>query len=271
MPEEQIQYLPPDRICTDRQARETFDEETLAGLAESLREVGQQQPLRLRRDGDRLVIVDGERRWRAAKMAGLTVLAVIIEEKELCEAEVIHRQLVSNCQRDDLTAWEKSQAIQRLMKEAGWTASQTAKKLGLSPASVTRLLAPLGLPESIRRQLEAGEISGSAAYELARVEDPAKQAELAARVASGELSRDGLSVVVKRTKKPASDKAPAKSARVVLTLGEGRTMTIAGPALTGIETLVSWLEELLTSCRKAQRSGFAVDTLQKMLKDQAGN
>src|SRR5208282_712517 len=158
MATEQIQYFTLDRISVAPQVRKHFDEEALAGLAQSLREIGQQQPIRVRREGERLVIVDGERRYRAAKKAGMPTIGVVIDEKELCAGEVLHRQLIANIQREDLSPMEKARAIDELLKETGWTATVVASKIGLSNATVSRLLSLLNLPDNIQQQVSAGEV-----------------------------------------------------------------------------------------------------------------
>jgi ParB family transcriptional regulator, chromosome partitioning protein len=269
MPEEQIQYLPLDRITVAPQVRGHFDEESLAGLAQSLRELGQQVPIRVRRAGDKLIIVDGERRHRAAKKAGLPTLAVIIEEKELCQAEILHRSLVLNCQREDLTALEKARAICQLLKETGWTATQAAAKLGFSSATVSRLLSLLSLPENIQAQISAGELPMSSAAEIARIEDAGKQTEMAGQVADGKLTRDALSGTLRAQRNAGRSAAETVAPnRVTALLGAGRSVTLSGPGLS-LESLIVWLEELLARARKVRPQGLELKTFIKMLKDQS--
>lgn len=268
MAEEQIQYLPLDRITAVKQPREKFDEEALAGLAQSLNEVGQQQPLRLRRDGDKFVIVDGERRFRAAKKAGFTTVAVVIEERELCAAEIIHRQLVANCQRQDLGPMEKARSIDQLMKETGWTATQAALKLGFSNATLTRLLSLLQLPVPLQQRVEAGHLPPSAGYELARVVEPTQQAALAEQMENGEMTRDGLSGALKQRKKQTETSQSKELSRVTAALGAGRSVTVAGANLT-LETFIQSLEELIAKARKVRPQGVELATFIRMMKDQA--
>ena len=102
MIQEQIQYLPLSQVQCLPQVRGLFDQTALDRLAASLKADGQPKPIRVRREGSTLVLVDGERRLRAAKIAGLTTVAAIIEEKELVEGEVIKRQLILNLQQEGL-------------------------------------------------------------------------------------------------------------------------------------------------------------------------
>src|SRR5258708_3418886 len=111
-----VQYVPIDRLICEPQVRERFDEESLAGLAQSIKESGILQPILVRREGSEFIVVEGERRVRAAPMAGLTEVPVLINDRELSEGEIIYRQFATNCQREHLTPIEKSKAIDRLMK-----------------------------------------------------------------------------------------------------------------------------------------------------------
>jgi ParB/RepB/Spo0J family partition protein len=268
MANEQIQYPAIGELSIAGQPREWFDEETIAGLAESIKEVGLQQPLRVRRDGDKLFVVDGERRLRAAKKAGLQTIAVIIEEKELAEAEVIQRQLVANCQRDDFTPMEKAKAIDRLMKATGWLSTQLAGKLGLSNAAVSRSLALLTLPETIQHQVATGKISASAAYQLAQVGNSEKQAALAQQVADKTLTRDGLAGQrqAQRKESDASSKGQAPS-RVSAKLSDGRSVTVNAANLN-LSVFIEVLESLVARARQARTKGVNLGQFIKLLKTQ---
>ena len=149
MIQEQIQYLPLDQVECYPQVREQFDQAALEGLANSIKADGQLQPIRVRRKGSKFGVVDGERRTRAMRLAGLTTIAAIIEEKELGDGEVIKRQLILNLQREDLTPVERARGIQSLIEATGWTATQAASKLGLSNATVSKSLSLLSLPAAI--------------------------------------------------------------------------------------------------------------------------
>jgi ParB family chromosome partitioning protein len=265
---EQIQYPRLDQVATASQVREHFDEESIYGLAMSLKEVGQLQPIRVRKVGDKFVIVDGERRFRAAKKAGFTTIAAIIEEKDMTGGEVVQRQMIANCQREDLTPLEKSKAVAGLMEETGWNASQVAAKLGLSNATVTRLLALLTLPAEVQKRVASGEIAASAAYELARVEDAGEQAKLANQLASGRLTRDGLTGAMKASRNEKPPAGGTQAARATAVLGPGRSVTVACADLT-LERFIELIEELLAKARKVRPQGVELSTFVKMLRDQS--
>jgi len=268
---EQIQALPLDQIQTTSQVRTHFDEEAIQGLALSFKEVGQLQPIRVRRDGDRFVIVDGERRYRAFLTNGQTAINAIIEEQELGEGDLLQRQLIANCQREDLSPVEKARALKQLMTVTGWNAKQTATSLGMSRAMATRLLSLLNLPAELQHKIERGEIAASAAYELARIGDADQQAELSQQLSNGQLTRDGLAGTLKAARNTCPGATVPQirknSSRVTAQLGNGWALTMTGTALD-LESFISALEELLAKARRVRPQGVALKTFVKMLKDQ---
>ena len=154
------------------------------------------------------------------------------------------------------------------MKETGWTATQTAAKLGLANGTVTKLLSLLSLPQPIQQRLRAGELPATAAYELTRVSDTAEQDQLACRVASGELTRDGLSGAIKARKRSNGDSPSTPPIRVTAKLSGGRSITVSGAALT-MESYVAALEELLARARQARTKGLALDTFCAVMRDES--
>lgn len=266
MKPEEIQLIPIADINVTAQVRGHFDESALDGLAASLREVGQLQPIRCRLQDRQLVVVDGERRLRAAKRAGITALQVIIEQAELSAGDVVQRQLIANLQREDLAPIEKAKGIASLMKETGWNASEIAAHLGMSNATVSRVLMLLELPEDIQQQVAAGKIAPSAAAELAKVKDSARQSELAGRVASGKLTRDAIAKAARSRKRSSGPKAVSE--RLIAMLGVGRVVSIFAPSLT-IESAIELLEELLSKARKAKAQNLSIPTFSKLLEDQS--
>ena len=268
-PPETMQHIPLDKITADKQIREVFNEEALNGLAASLKELGQLQPIRVRKVGDKFIIVDGERRFRAAKRAGLTTIAAIVEQTELCAGEILHKQLVSECQREQLSPLERAKAIERLMQATGWTASDTGSRLGLSPATVSKHLAILKLPPAIQARIGDGSIRRAAAPELAGIDDPAKQAELAQQLADGRLTRDGLTGARRATRRNgtvANEKLPVNRATALL--GAGRSVTVAAENLS-LESWIEIVEAVLGKARRARTQGVELATFTKMLRDQA--
>jgi len=266
--DEQIQYLPTDVIDRDPdQPRTEFDPESLHGMAETFKEVGLLDPIRVRRVDGRYLLVDGERRLRAAKIAGFTTIAVIVEGKDLCRAEVALRQFIANCQREDLNLVDKSNALHGLMKDTGWNASTVARKVGKSNATISRLLGLDQLPEPIREKVNRGEIPLSAASLLATVEDAETQAAFATQVASGTLTRDGLAGAI-RSQQNANGSSQPGISRVSCKLPTGSSVTVAADSLT-LDEFIKALEEVLAKARKARTQGIEVSKLAKMFRGKA--
>ena len=162
---------------------------------------------------------------------------------------------------------EKASAMERLMKATNWNGKEIAAKLGVSAAMVTRLLALLTLPAEIRQALKEGKIPASAGYELAKIDDPVAQSELATRLAEGKLTRDGIAGARKAARKEASGKPPAAPKRLTAMLGGGRSVTVATAGNT-LDDFIAVLEEALAKARKGRSQGFGLDTLLRMLRDQ---
>ena len=249
--------------------RRSINEEKLAGLVQSLREVDLLYPPRLSPHGEKFLPTDGYHRILAAMKLGWTEIPAIIESKPLSEGEMIQRGFIANSQRVENSHLEKAEGIARLIVVTGWNASTVAEKLGLSNATVSRLLSLLELPEPIRERVHRGDISLSAACELARVEDGDVQASLAGQVAAGKLTRDALAGSVKSRKRAASVPATTAPSRVTAKLGGGRAVSVVGETLD-LEGFIEMLEEVLTKARKARTQGIEVGTFAKMLRDQAG-
>lgn len=237
-----IQNIPLDRLVCEPQVRERFDEETLVGLAQSIREVGLLQPLLVRRDGDRLVVVEGHRRVPACRKAGKTEVPVIIDDRELDGVEVTLRQLVVNSQREDLTPMERAKAYARLIEESGWSAAEVARRTGVSEATVSRLTALLTLTPDVIRQVESGEIPASTAYQIAIAGDATSRSQLADEVANSGLTRDRV-IERTRARKPRPSARPRR-VRVVVPVGDGCSIT-ARPGVT-LQAFVSRLRDLLS-------------------------
>jgi ParB family transcriptional regulator, chromosome partitioning protein len=229
-------WIAVDRIERDPdQPREEFDEETLGRLAESLRTRGQLQPIRVRWDAGRgvYVILAGERRWRAARMAGLAELQCVIHDAALEAEERLALQLVENALREDLRPVEQARAYKRLLEAQRWTMTELASELGVHQTSVSRALALLELPCTVQEQVEQGALAPSAAAEIAKLPDPEQQHAVAQEAIASGLKRSEVAAVVQAVK--AKRPAPAKSPEpVTIDLGDGMTVTIRWRKATGV-------------------------------------
>ncbi len=130
------------------QPRMVFDEESLKSLSDSIKEKGVLQPLLVRKKGERYEIIAGERRWRAARMAGLNKVPVIV--KELSDQETLEIALIENLQRENLSAIEEAEGLNRLMQDYDYTQDTLGKVIGKSRSYIANSLRLLSLPEEVR-------------------------------------------------------------------------------------------------------------------------
>lgn len=153
--DDRLSSLPVDRIQRGKyQPRREMDPQALEELANSIRKQGIIQPLIVRPLGDKFEIIAGERRWRAAQLAGLTEVPVII--RSIPDEAAIAIALIENIQRENLNPIEESVALSRLIEEFGMTHQQVAEAVGKSRATVTNLLRLLALPDEVKSMLERG-------------------------------------------------------------------------------------------------------------------
>lgn len=184
------------------QPRRTFDTQALEALAESIRQAGVLQPLLVVENGARYRIVAGERRYRAARMAGLQSVPCVV--RDMTEQERMEAALIENLQREDLNPIEEAAGIRALMEECGYTQELAAKRVGRSRPAVANLLRLLQLPESIREMVKAGELSAGHARVLAGLADESRQLALAERaVREGMSVRELEKLVAQTMEKPA--------------------------------------------------------------------
>ena len=185
------------------QPRKEFEAESLRQLADSLQERGQLQPIRVRWDAamERWVIIAGERRWRAAGLAGLPTITAVEATKPLTDDEILEEQLIENCVREDLRPIEQARAYKALIDSRGISQRQLAEKLRIAQATVAKTLALLKLPEEIQASVDASEIGPAEAYQLSRVDDPQEQVRMAREVTAGRLKRDEIEERVRATRK----------------------------------------------------------------------
>jgi ParB family chromosome partitioning protein len=182
------QMLPHHKIEPNRsQPRQDFDEEELEALAESLREHGIIQPLTVRElPNGYYQIIAGERRWRAARMAGLSEVPAVIIEAD--DKKAMELALIENLQRQDLNPVEEALGYQTLMTDYGMTQDETAQRVGKSRPAVTNALRLLQLPDSILENVRSGKLSPGHARAVLSVKDSKKQQEAAQKIMALGLS-----------------------------------------------------------------------------------
>lgn len=183
-----VQYIPLGRIRPiPQQPRRSFDEEGLAELAASIRSCGILQPLTVRRAGDGYELVAGERRLRAARIAGLREVPCLVAQ--VGEEDSALLALMENLQRRDLDCWEEAQAIARLISRYGLSQEEAARRLGRAQPTVANKLRLLRLPEDVRALLRENGLTERHARALLRLQDPEVQ-----RRAAGDMVRRGMNV-----------------------------------------------------------------------------
>lgn len=190
-----------DQVIPDpAQPRVEFSEEALERLALSIREKGQLSPIRVRwsTELEKWVIISGERRFRAAKRAGLGEIECYFHEGDLKASEILEQQLIENCLREDLQPIEEANAFNSLMKLNGWAGKDVAQALRVHPSRVSRALALLRLPQEIQEKVMAGEIPARSAYEISKLSDPQAQSALAQRAVSGSMSHEQAARAVRQ-------------------------------------------------------------------------
>jgi len=169
------------------QPRKNFDDNAISELAESIQQHGILQPILVRPIGEqRYQIVAGERRWRAAKLIGLSEVPVII--RDLSDSEASQFALIENLQRENLNPIEEAAGYQVLISEFGMTQEEVAKTVGRSRPAVANALRLLSLPKIVQEYLEKGKLTVGHAKALAAIRDEAALLELAKRAADGRIT-----------------------------------------------------------------------------------
>ena len=159
-----------DRIETDPQHREHFDEASIEQLAGSIKQHGQLQPIRVRYDDERgvYILIAGERRLRAMKHAGITEADCVIAVGELTDSQILTQQILENCQREDLKPIERANAFSDLMKQQDWDQTRLASELHVSKATVSNALKLLRLDDDTQKQIEIGVLNSKTALAARR-------------------------------------------------------------------------------------------------------
>ena len=203
-----VSTLPLREIEPDKdQPRKDFDEAALAELADSIARHGLLQPIAVRAAaGGAYKIIAGERRWRAARMAGLSEVPVVI--KDVSDAEAMELALVENLQREDLDPVEEAMGYRQLMDKCGLTQEQAAGKIGKSRSAVANSLRLLNLPGEVLDLLKAGKLSVGHAKVLLGLPDPALQGEAAKTVVGQNLNVRQTEALCKKLAKPEKPPKP---------------------------------------------------------------
>lgn len=205
---DEVMQLPVRLVDPNRdQPRRTFDEESLKELSQSIAAVGVLQPIIVCKDGERYTIIAGERRYRAARMAGLEEIPAIVRDWE--KQARLEAALIENLQRSDLNPVEEAMGVKHLMEETGFTQEKAAERLGRSRPALANLLRLLTLPENVINMLRDGRLSAGHGRALVSV-DKSKQEKLAQLSVAQGWSVRQFEKICQAANKPQEEEKPQK-------------------------------------------------------------
>jgi ParB family transcriptional regulator, chromosome partitioning protein len=260
--------VPANAIAPNpKQPRSRFDDEALSELAASIREVGILQPIVVRRAGQGYEVVTGERRLRAAKLAGLATVPVVLRESE--DADLLREALIENIHREDLNPVELAEAFRQLLDDLGLKQEELAERVGVSRSHIANTIRLLALPLEVQQLVADDRLSAGHARALLALGEPEAITSLSLRVVAEDLSvRETEEIVRRYVEAPAKDEPRAKAA----TAGQGED-----PNLAEVEEILS--EQLATrvSIRMGRKRGQVViefgsaDDLERIVSEIVGS
>jgi len=224
-------------VANPRQPRQGFDEDTLAELAASIEAVGLLQPVVVRHGpmmGEYELIM-GERRWRACRLAGLTVIPAIV--KETSDDDLLRNALMENLHREQLNPLEEAAAYQQLLDDFAVTHEELARRIGRSRPHISNTIRLLNLPPAVQKRVAAGVLSAGHARALLGLDDPVAQEQLAHRIVAEGLSVRAVEEIV------ATGMPTARTAR---------TPTTKGPIAPGLQDLADRLSDVFETRVKVE-------------------
>ncbi len=190
------------------QPRVSIDEKLLKGLADSIREKGLIQPLVVSEEEGSYQIIAGERRWRAAQLAGVKKVPVII--KDYTPDEALEVALIENIQREDLNPIEEAMAYKRMVEELGYSQAKVAKRVGKDRSTVANMIRLLNLPKAIQEDILEGRLTTGHAKAILMLEDEEAQKRLRDQIVKGGLSVRQAEALARRLRDAASGPSPRK-------------------------------------------------------------
>jgi ParB family chromosome partitioning protein len=254
-----LNWFKPD----PNQPRKHFDEARLRELAESLKARGQLQPVLAKPDG---TLLAGERRKRAAPLAGLSELLTIITDRMLSDSEIRLIQLTENMQREDLSGYEQWLGCTELMfMNPTWKMQDLAGELKKDPSSVTRILSPSRCSSAWQNALKDRKVGLSDCYAASKLSAEDAQAELLALKLSG-ASRDAIEQAGR--KKRNGNMTAVKVSRLKVPLASGATVQVSGPAIT-LDDAIEATQAALKEMKKAREDGLDSKTAQAVFRDKS--
>jgi ParB family transcriptional regulator, chromosome partitioning protein len=259
--------VPANAIAPNpKQPRSRFDDETLAELAASIREVGILQPIVVRRTGQGYEVVTGERRLRAAKLAGLVTVPVVLRDSD--DSNLLREALIENIHREDLNPIELGEAFRQLLDELGLKQEELADRVGVSRSHIANTIRLLALPFEVQQLLTDDKISAGHARALLALGDTDAITSLSLRVAAEDLSVRETEEIVRRFIEAPAEPSPKKKVE---------STEPADPNLAEVEEILS--EQLATRVviRMGRRRGQVVidfgsaDDLERIVSEIVGS
>ncbi len=251
-----------DLVPDPGQPRKSFAEGEIEALSEDLRIRAQIQPIIVFTHAGKAVIVDGHRRWLAAKRAGLTHLSAVVLQERPSLADLRILQLSIDVRHVSFNAMERSNAVAEIQKETGWSIAEMVRQLSIRQSALSKWLAYQKLAPEIQDMLAAGSLDTERAFTISSLDD--HEAQRAMLKENGHLSRQVIS-----TKRRTNGKPIVKTKRAKLTRFGGGTIIVSGPDFTG-EDLADWLNDMAKQVRKMLAQGHDVKAIERILK-QKGN
>ncbi len=219
-----------DIEANDKQPRKAFNDATLADLSESIKEHGVVQPIIVRKLGSSYQIVAGERRWRAARLAGKKTIPAII--KECSNLEVMELALIENLQREDLNSIEEAMAYKSLIEEYNMTQEEISKKIGKSRPAIANSLRLLQLPQEIKNMIAEGKISQGHARALLSISEEKKQLDMAEKIIAQQLNVRQIEKLAKDTKQKKKKEVLTDAYQIEINQLEERLRAVLGTKVT---------------------------------------
>lgn len=257
-----------DRLMPDpAQPRKTFLTDEIERLAASIKARGLLQPLRVTpfdEAGGMYLIVTGESRWRAARLAGLAQVPCLLVEGQINEADLLADRIVENECRRNLLPIEFARSLARLKSLKKCSGQELAAELGITAASISRAESLLTLPETIQGMVDDGRVPESAGYEIARLGDEAAQLELAHAVAGKRMTRDQVAATVRQ--KVGARIARPRASRLACQLDGGVCVTVSAAQALTWDDFNAAIEQIRKTAKRLCDGGKEVTELARALR-----
>lgn len=256
-----------DQLTPDpTQPRKTFLADELARLAASIKARGVLQPLRVAvfdQAAGTYLIVTGESRWRASRLAGLTHVPCLLVEGQPDETDLLIDRIVENECRHDLLPMEFARSLAKLKALKKCSAQELAAELGISGASISRAEALLTLPDTVQAMVDDGRVPESTGYEISRLDDEAAQLELAHAVAGKRMTRDQAAQTVRRR---VGKKGRPRPSRLACQLDGGVCVTVSAAQALTWDVLNAAIEQIRKTAKRLCDGGKEVTELARSLR-----